>query len=148
MNIFFCTTVNLSPSSFRENLLMNTKNEWEKHFEVNIANCERSMRLQFNVWGQNMLQNHFTPTVLSFFSISCEGFGKISKTFPSKLKLHLNQFLLSGGIIVCFAPVLHKMPFHSFISICYVVGLNATAKKITWCHVGFGEWIGIHHWSV
>lgn len=35
-----------------------------EHFEVNIANRERSTRLQFNVWGQNMLQNHFTPTVI------------------------------------------------------------------------------------
>lgn len=132
----------------RENLSMNTKNEWEKQntlrWILQIVKEARgcSLTCEVRICCRIILHQ------LSFFSINCEAFGKISTTFPSKLKRHLNQFLLSGEIIVCFAPLLPKGPFHRFISICYVVGLNSTAQKITRCHAGFGEWIGMHHWSV
>lgn len=125
-----CTTVNLFLSPFRENLLMNTKNEWEK---------QNTLR-----WILQIVKEAWGCSLTCEVRICC----RISTTFPSKLKRHLNQFLLSGEIIVCFAPLLPKGPFHRFISICYVVGLNSTAQKITRCHVGFGEWIGIHQWSV
>lgn len=120
---------------------MNTKNEWEKQntlrWILQIVKEARSCSLTCEVRVCCRIILH----QLSFFSINCEAFGKISTTFPSKLKRHLNQFLLSGEIIVCFAPLLPKGPFHRFISmLCCGFEFHGTENYTVSCRIRGMNW--------